>query len=163
MARETIGGPSKVKWKVGRRGIAQFHNPERIESSSPGLPSPRGYPGFMSQKIFPTLKGLYQTAFAVPGFNPFRVDGSSHRRPSVASRRRNAGLYYFNPFRIQNSDGYSAFFPLALSFTSGSSRAFSMFSVEKYLRVASRTFSGVKALVRSGDFRISPKGRSFSR
>ncbi len=115
----------------------------------------------MRPRISPSLKELYQATLAAPEFNPFRVDGSSNRKPSVASRRRNAGLIYPNPFRIQNSGSYSAFF--ALCFTSGSRRAFSMFSVEKYLRAAARTFSGVKALARSGDFRISPKGRSFSR
>ena len=57
----------------------------------------------------------------------------------------------------------SVFLLLALFVSSGRSRAVSMLSEEKYFRAASRTFSAVNALARSGNFRIPSKGISFSR
>ena len=49
---------------------------------------------------------------------------------------------------------YCAFFASALCLVSGSNRALRKLLDEKYRFAASRTFSTVRALARSGDFRI---------
>ncbi len=70
-------------------------NPERIGALSSGLQSPRCYP-VSHPSVASTLKGLQHLptagSIAVTPCNPFRVDEYADGFPSVAPRRRNAGL-----------------------------------------------------------------------
>ena len=76
----------------------QKHSPKGIVSSSPGLPSPRGYPGLASVRS-PTPTGLRPRAKR-GGRNPFGVGVSERCSPRVARGSQPWALRR-NPFGIQ--------------------------------------------------------------